>query len=135
MEQPELASEDRYGLRRNRLAARDDVNALVREFTMSHSRTEILKRCAEGDVPCGKICSIADIFNEEQFWVRDTLMRIEDPRVGSLAIQGVVPKLSKTPGEVRHLGVELSKDTHNVLQELADVDPGEFEALKDQGVI
>ena len=48
-------------------------------------------------------------------------MRIEDPRVGSLAIQGVVPKLSKTPGEVRHLGVELSKDTHNVLQELAGV--------------
>ena len=135
MNQPELADKAQYGLRRNRLAARKEVNALVREFTMSYSCEEILKRCAEGDVPCGKICSIADIFNEEQFWVRDTLMRIEDPRVGSLAIQGVVPKLSKTPGEVRHLGVELSKDTHNVLQELAGVDPGEFDALKKLGVI
>ena len=135
MGQPDLASEEVYGLRSKRLAARDQVNALVREFTLSHSREEVLTCCAEGDVPCGKICSIADIFNEEQFWVRDTLMRVEDPRVGSLAVQGVVPKLSQTPGKIRHLGVELGRDTRDVLLELAGVDPGEFEALSEKGVI
>jgi len=132
---PEYADENRYGLRKNRLAARNEVNALVRNFTLSFNRDEILQRCADGDVPCGKICSIADIFQEEQFWVRDTLMRVEDSRVGTLAVQGVIPKLSETPGEIQHLGAKLGQDTRDVLAELAGIEPDELEDLSAQGVI
>ena len=110
-------------------------NALVTEFTRSHDRDEVIRRCSEGDVPCGKVCSIADIFEEEQFWTRDTLVRVADERLGDLAVQGTIPKLSETPGEIRHLGREMGHDTEEVLERLADVTSSELEALRERGVV
>lgn len=135
MGQPELADPERYGLKAKRIEDRDIVNALVREFTMSHSRDEVIRLCSKGDVPCGMISSIADIFKEEQFWARDTLLKVADERVGELTVQGVVPKLSDTPGEVKHLGVEMGKDTESVLSRLGGVGADELATLRDEGVI
>jgi succinyl-CoA:(S)-malate CoA-transferase subunit B len=135
MGQPELAQPDRYGLKRKRIEDRDAVNALVREFTARHDREDVIRLCSEGDVPCGKVCSIADIFEEEQFWARDTLVRVNDERLGDLAVQGVVPRLSETPGEIRHLGAAMGKDTDSVLTGLGGVDPAELERLREEGVI
>jgi crotonobetainyl-CoA:carnitine CoA-transferase CaiB-like acyl-CoA transferase len=102
---------------------------------MGHPRDEIIRLCSDGDVPCGKVSSIADIFEEEQFWVRDTLLKVPDERIGELAVQGVIPKLSDTPGEVKHLGVEMGKDTEAVLARLGGVSADELDALRDAGVI
>jgi succinyl-CoA:(S)-malate CoA-transferase subunit B len=135
MAKPELADADSYGLKANRIKDRDAVNALVRDFTMSQPRDEVIRLCSEGDVPCGKVSSIADIFEEEQFWVRDTLLKVADERLGELTVQGVVPKLSDTPGEVKHLGVEMGKDTESVLTRLGGVSVDELDALRDEGVI
>lgn len=135
MGQPELAESARYELKAKRIEDRDIVNALVREFTMSHSRDEVIRLCSEGDVPCGMISSIADIFKEEQFWARDSLLKVADERLGELTVQGVVPKLSDTPGEVKHLGVEMGKDTESVLTRMGGVGADELAALRDEGVI
>ena len=43
--------------------------------------------------------------------MRDTLTRVTDPRIGEIALQGTIPKLSDTPGGIRHLGVPLA--AHN----------------------
>ena len=59
MGQPELASPERYGLKKRRVADREVVNGLVTAFTMSHDRDEVIRLCSDGDVPCGKVCSIA----------------------------------------------------------------------------
>ena len=135
MGDPGLASDERYGRKAKRIEDRDIVNALVRDFTMSHARDEVIRLCSEGDVPCGKISSIADIFEEEQFWVRDTLLKVQDDRIGELTVQGVIPKLSDTPGEVKHLGVEMGKDTEAVLLRMGGVNAHELDALRDEGVI
>jgi len=135
MGKPELAAEGSYGLKKNRVKDRDIVNGLVTEFTKSHDRDEVIRLCSEGDVPCGKVCSIADIFEEEQFWHRDTLMRVKDERLGELAVQGTIPKLSDTPGGIEHLGREMGHDTEAVLTALGGVAPSELEALRKEGVI
>ena len=135
MGQPELSDPGRYGLKKNRVKDRDAVNAMVSAFTGSHDRDEVIRLCGEGDVPCGKVCSIADIFEEEQFWTRDTLTRVGDPRLGDLAVQGVMPRLSDTPGEIRHLGAAMGQDTERVLTGLGEVDPDDLTRLRDEGGI
>ena len=89
MQRPDLAAEETFGLKAARLASRNEVNGIVADWTSSLARDEVIKRCADGDVPCGPICSIADIFKEEQYWVRDTILRVPDPRIGELAVQGL----------------------------------------------
>ena len=135
MKLPELADEKHWGLKDARLANRDEVNATVSQFTSSLTREELIQLCSDGDVPCGPVCSIADIFEEEQFAVRDTLTTVVDSRVGSVRTQGVVPKLSRTPGEIKHLGKAMGADTQSVLQDWLGVDETEYLELSSQGVV
>jgi succinyl-CoA:(S)-malate CoA-transferase subunit B len=132
---PALDDPERFGTRKKRVAKRETINRLVTEWTMSLSRDEVIARCAEGDVPCGPINSIADIFEDEQFTIRDTLTRVRDPRVGELAVQGVVPMLSETPGQIKHLGAALGAHNREIYSERLGLSEEELAALRDEGVI
>ncbi|GMQ75376.1 MAG: CoA transferase [Gammaproteobacteria bacterium] len=131
----ELADEKRFGSRKKRVAEREVINRLVTEWTMSLPRDEVIARCCEGDVPCGPINSIADIFEDEQFKVRDTLVRVKDDRVGELAVQGVVPKLSETPGKIKHLGPDLGAHNREIYMDRLGLSEEEIAALREEGVI
>ena len=135
MAQPELARDDQYGLKPNRLVARDRINQIVSDWTSRFDRDEVIKRCCDGDVPCGPVNSIAEIFEEEQFWVRDTLTRVAHEGVGNLAVQGVIPRLSETPGKIRHLGGRLGESNAEVFRDWLDIGDSELAALEKAGVI
>ncbi len=126
---------ERFGTRKKRVAERETINRLVSEWTSSLSRDEVIARCAEGDVPCGPVNSIADIFEDEQFRVRDTLVRVADERVGELSVQGVVPKLSATPGSIRHLGADMGAHNDEIYRDTLGLTDDEIAALRDEGVI
>ncbi|GMQ75368.1 MAG: hypothetical protein BMS9Abin01_0616 [Gammaproteobacteria bacterium] len=102
---------------------------------MSLPRDEVIARCCEGDVPCGPINGIADIFEDEQFEVRDTLVRVKDDRVGELAVRGVVLKVSETPGEIKHLGPDLGEHNREIYMDRLGLSEEEIAALREEGVI
>jgi len=135
MGHPDLADDERFRHKRSRLKRRDEVNAIVRAWTSSHDRDTVIGRCSECEVPCGPVCSIEDIFNEEQFWVRDTLTRVADPRIGEVAVQGTVPKLSDTPGGIRHLGTTLAAHNETIYGDELGLTGEEIAALAEAGVI
>ncbi len=132
---PELADEERFGTRKKRVVEREAINRMVTDWTTSLSRDEVVARCCDGDVPCGPINSVADIFEDEQFTIRDTLMRVSDDRIGELAVQGVVPKLSETPGKINHLGAELGAHNRDIYMDRLGLSEEELAALREEGVI
>ena len=131
----ELADQERFGTRKKRVIAREIINRLVTDWTTSLPRDEVIARCCDGDVPCGPVNSIADIFEDEQFTIRDTLVRVKDDRVGELAVQGVVPKLSETPGKIKHLGAELGAHNREIYMDRFGLSEEELAALREEGVI
>jgi len=135
MGQPELAAADRFGGKHQRLAARDQLNGIVAAWTGSLARDEVIRRCCDGEVPCGPINSIADIFADEQFRVRDTLTRVADDRAGEMTVPGVMPRLSVTPGRIRHLGRALGADNEEVYGRWLDLDAAALAGLVERQVI
>jgi crotonobetainyl-CoA:carnitine CoA-transferase CaiB-like acyl-CoA transferase len=79
--------------------------------------------------------SIAEIFAEEQFWVRDTLTRVAHEGIGDLAIPGVVPRLSETPGRIERLGGALGENNSQVFRDWLDIGDSELAELQKAGVI
>lgn len=134
MEQPELASETRFGPKELRLAARNEVNRIVAEWVLSLDHTLVLARCAKAGAPASLIYSIADIFEDPQYRARGNI-RMTDSRIGSLAVPEVVPRLSATPGEIRWLGNALGAQNDDVLKKLLGLDSGEIGQLREQGVV
>ena len=135
MERPELASHLLYGEQRKRLAARDEVNAIVIEWVGSLLREEVLNRCVAKEVPVGKLNSIADIFEDEHFRARGNLTTVEEEGVGPVVVPGVVPTLSVTPGRITNLGPTLGSATYEVMRELLELTAAEIADLRKHKIV
>jgi crotonobetainyl-CoA:carnitine CoA-transferase CaiB-like acyl-CoA transferase len=135
MGRPELAGDGRWGLLRDRLAARDGVDALVSSWTEARTRDEIMRLCLEFEVPAAPLNTIADIFADPQFRSRDNLLTVDDPHLGAVVVPGVVPKLSATPGRVTHLGPRLGDGNSGIYGELLGLSETDMADLKAKGVI
>jgi len=134
MEQPELASDNRYGPKDLRLAARDEVNAIVAQWVASLDLETVLRRCAEGGVPASLIYSTADIFEPPQYRARGNI-KMTDSRAGAIAVPDVVPRLSATPGEIQWLGEAIGAQNEEVFRDLLGLKDHELSEMRDQGVI
>lgn len=136
MGQPELASHSIYGDQRVRLKHRSDVNEIVRDWCGSLNRRQVLDRCFETGAPAGPLNTIADIFGDRQFHARKNLVAIEDEDVGeTLIVPSVIPRLSETPGRIKHLGPRLGANTEEVLRDLLEMDQQQIDNLRNQRVI
>ena len=82
--------------------------------------TLFVQQCTDGDVPCGPINSIDDIFNDPHFAARDTIETYEHPKLGPLKVPGTFPRLSETPGRIDTLGPELGDWNDKLETLLAD---------------
>ena len=65
----------------------------------------------------------------------ESIVSMADPRFGELPMQGVFPRLSSTPGEVRWLGPELGEHTDEVLTERLGYTPEAVAQLRAAAVI
>ncbi|MBK1657223.1 CaiB/BaiF CoA transferase family protein [Paracraurococcus ruber] len=101
---PETAGEGKWGVVKQRDADRAAVDDFVAAWTGRFTRDEVLAVCEEAQVPCGPVYSIAEIFEDPQYAARGNIARVQDDRLGELAIPNVVPRLSDTPGAVKWLG-------------------------------
>ncbi len=135
MGKPELAQPDAYATYPQRNASRAEINRIVGEWSGALPQKEVIARCSEGEVPCGPIHTIEDIFADSQFAARDNLKTVPDERIGSLTVANVVPRLSETPGAINHLGPELGNATQRILGEELGLSREELEKLKEEGVI
>ena len=62
-------------------------------------------------------------------------MRVPHPQFGELAMQNVFPRLSETPGRVRHAGPELGEHNDDVYRGLLGMSDDELEGLRSDGVV
>ena len=135
MGRPDLALPDAYATTAQRLAARETVDGLTTDFTRSMSREEVLTRCEKGQVPCGPVNTIADIFADPHIAARENLWTLQDPVLGDLVIPGVVPKLSATPGQVASPGPTLGEGNDKIYGDLLGLSEVEIAELREKGVI
>ena len=135
MGRPELSGDPRYLTIPDRDARRDEVNAMVAQWTGSAPSARILERCRQGEVPCSLLYNVADIFQEPQYHARQAILPVLDSRVGSLKVPGVVAKLSRTPGCVESLGPALGAHNEEIYQGRLGLSAEQLDALREQGVL
>jgi crotonobetainyl-CoA:carnitine CoA-transferase CaiB-like acyl-CoA transferase len=133
MERPDLAS------RWASLAAREKDRTIVDEtvgaWTALFDRGDLLKICEASQVPAGPVYSIDEIFEDPHYAARENILQVDDPRIGTLAIPNLVPKMSDTPGKVNWLGPELGAHNDEIYRELLGLDAAEIGRLKDAATI
>ncbi len=135
MNQGELAGAGRFGTVQARQEARAEVDQMVSDWTGERDRDEVVALCEAGQVPCGPIYAIDEIFEDPQFQARDNWKEMTDPRIGRLKVPNVVPRLTETPGGIDHLGGTLGDGIDRIYKELLGMGEDELAGLRKKGVI
>ncbi|MCS7058961.1 MAG: CoA transferase [Meiothermus sp.] len=116
MGRPELAQDPRFATHEARGEHQTLLDQLIAEWTRSLSLEELDRLLAEHGVPAGPVNSAREVVQDPHFRERGTLLEVDTP-LGRLVMQGVVPKLSDTPGAVAWAGPPLGAHTASVLRE------------------
>jgi crotonobetainyl-CoA:carnitine CoA-transferase CaiB-like acyl-CoA transferase len=95
---------------RNYKALDEIVGAAIGKLTLVQLRDTLTKH----EVGFSPIYDIADVFADPQFSARQAIVEVPDSELGSVRMQGVVPRFSETPGAVRRAGPTLGEHNDEV---------------------
>jgi crotonobetainyl-CoA:carnitine CoA-transferase CaiB-like acyl-CoA transferase len=134
MGKPELAFDPRFALLKDRAQNSDALDAIITEWTLAHDLEEIEAIMNKGEVPATRIYSIADIFKDPHFKARQAIVRVKDEVLGDVALAAPVPRLSRTPGKIRHAGHLQGQDSLEVLSRF-EFSQQEIASLLESGAV
>jgi formyl-CoA transferase len=117
-----------------RVARVTELDDVIGAWTAERSVDEVMAALAEASVPAGRIYSIADIASDPHYQARGMLQEVRMDDGSTLAVPGIVPKLSLTPGSHRRNAPALGQDSDAVLRELG-LSPQQIQSLKDRGIV
>jgi len=135
MGQPGLADDERYATHGARGAYMAELDDLIAAWTATVDADKLLERLHADGVPAGRIYRAKDMFADPHFAAREAIVRLAHPEFGELPMHGVFPRLSATPGRVRHAGPALGEHNDDVYRGLLGLDDSEMAKLTAAGVI
>ncbi|MEN9419295.1 MAG: hypothetical protein RI988_2915 [Pseudomonadota bacterium] len=125
MRQPGLLTDARFATIRSR-GEKPHMHALdasIAAWTSQFDGPALEAMLREAEVPSSRVYTIADIYADPHFAARAMLQQVPHPVLGHTTQAGVVPRLSATPGRIRHTGPELGAHTEAVRREAHDSPP------------
>lgn len=129
----DLAEDSRFETMEGRLAHAEELDDIIADWMADHTREEVVELFEENEAAIGPVNNMEDIFEDPHFEARDAIVTVEDDG-DEVAMRGVFPELSETPGSVDHPGPDLGEHSIEVLAERTDRSPEEIRRLADEGV-
>lgn len=112
---PEVVDEPWFADHAGRVEHQAELDAFIGDWISRHTMDEVLAAFEAQQAVIGPIYTIADIFEDPQYRARETITRVDDPKLGPARVQNAIPRLVDTPGRVRHLGGDLGQHNRDVL--------------------
>ena len=79
---PAAQGDERFALLESRLQLREEVDALVRAWTLSHTVAGVEERLNEAGIPCGRIVPLGELADEANLKMRQSVHTVRDPLTG-----------------------------------------------------
>ncbi|MEI6716897.1 MAG: CaiB/BaiF CoA-transferase family protein [Betaproteobacteria bacterium] len=112
----------------------EEIDAAIGAWTATLSVAQVLELLDAASVPAGRIYNVADIAADPHYQARDMILQTVMADGSTLALPGIVPKLSRTPGSHRRNAPDIGQDTDAVLQDIG-LTEAQIQALKDKGIV
>ena len=117
-----VQGDPRFGSFADRATHRVELDELMAAWVAERSLAEVLAAFEAAQAAAAPIFDMADIAADPHYAARGAVVEVD-----GVPMQGLVARLSATPGAIRWVGRPLGADTDAVLAELADADPDDVD--------
>ena len=119
IDRADLIGDERFASAKARAKNADELDELIAAWIARHDLETILLRFRALEAPIAPVYDIAQIVGDAQYQARGSVINIPDDDLGAAAMAGIVPKLSRTPGAIRHAGrTAIAHDQQEVVEML-----------------
>lgn len=130
-----LVADPRFATNEDRLNWADELDDLISAWMAKHTRDEIIAEFERAEAAVAPVYSIIDILQDPHYQAREAVVEVQDGALGSILMQGLIAKLTETPGAIRSTGPALGEHTDEVLSDILGLSAGEINELRREGVV
>ena len=135
MGEPALGADERYATHGARGRHQDELDARIAAWTARHDLDYLVTLLEGHGVPAGPVNDAAGVVADPHLQARDAVISVETAEFGTLAMQGIAPRLSETPGRVAWAGPALGEHTDAILTERLGLAAAEIADLRARRII
>jgi formyl-CoA transferase len=131
---PELAQDPAFATPEARIKHLDEVFGIIEQWTMKHTKHEVMRTLMEADVPCGPVLSMKDLIEDESLAKRGIIADVHHPERGAFKTVGCPIVLSDSPIEIKTSPL-LGEHSAEILREVMGYSETDLKQLRAEGVI
>lgn len=135
MGRPDLITDPRFKTNRDRLANVEALDEIVGAWVLERTQADCIAQLVKAEVAVAPVADFKDLAEDPHLIARKALATIDDPELGTLRMPDVLPRLSETPGKIRHAGLPIGVYNQEIYQGRLGLTDAEIEKLKAEGVI
>ncbi len=135
IEQPELATDERFTTFARRLENKEDLISILEQRFRTRKTAEWLQSLRDAGVPCAPVNSVADALADPLASARQMIVETDHPRFGTVRQVASAVRVG-TPGNDRPVyrrAPQRNEDAEYVLREVLSYRPDEIAVLHDGG--
>lgn len=130
----DMNEDPRFMENQSRIKHADLIDEALQDWIGQHTRDEVLATFRAADAPISPIYTHAELLEDPHFVARETHVMIPDADLGEVKVQNVMPRFSKTPGEIRFAGPDHGFHNAEVFGEIG-LSASDLDELKQEGII
>ena len=131
----DLRTDPRFTTGRARIEHVEQLDAIITEWTVRHTVEQAIETIAAAGAAVGPVYDAEALVRDRHVRERGCFVEVESPAGNDPILQlDVHPRMSLTPGRIRHAGLEPGASTDEVLAELG-YDAEQIAALRAQGAV
>jgi len=135
MDRADLIDDARFHTNADRVANADAIEEIVTTWFAANKFPNLSQLLSENGVAFSLVFTAKDAFEDPHYAARENIVAVEDSELGTIRMQGIVPKLRDAPGAVRRAGPALGQHNAEVYEELLDLSADEISTLKEKGIV
>lgn len=130
----DLADDPRFATAEGRVAAVEELDAAVGGWIEQRPLDDVVAAFEAADAAVAPVYDVEQLLNDPHVQARGAFVPVMDDELGSVTMQDVTPRLSRTPGGIRQAGQPLASANVEVYHQLG-LDDETLARLRDDGVI
>jgi crotonobetainyl-CoA:carnitine CoA-transferase CaiB-like acyl-CoA transferase len=135
MDQADLIDDARFRNNADRVTNADAMEEIVTTWFSANEFPYISQLLSEKGVAFSLVFTAKDAFEDDHYAARENIVAVEDSELGTIRMQGIVPKFRDAPGAVRRAGPALGQHNTEVYEELLGLSLNEIASLKEKGIV